>query len=320
MVSTPASDPVSNADKSALQDFERLQEAASFVRDFTGRQMTIMKQYYDSSVKPVSYAEGEKVLVYNPKKKRGHFAKWVVSLHGPTVVQCKLNQSNYVLRKGNGKCVVVHVDRMCKLPIPSLDVEPSVESSDSHMHTRQNNETTILSHKWRRTQPATDVSSIHPAEATNCGDRGDSISSVDKAKDNQSNVINTAINTAAKAVSGSHDTCQTPEQASQSTGDMGDAAVERTGQAGKLQPINAGRRKHSHNMPWHYVNTISSLLIGRLESRLCVVPGKACRAACTCIRKPFAASEVYTSDVYSFCRCNIVAVKPTKMCGLGAVA
>jgi len=110
MVSTPASDPVSNADEFALQAFERLQEAASFVRDFTGRQMSRMKQYYDSSVKPVSFADGEKVLVYIPRKKRGHFAKWAVSWLGPVVVQRKLNESNYVVRKGKGKSVVIHVD------------------------------------------------------------------------------------------------------------------------------------------------------------------------------------------------------------------
>jgi len=64
-----------------------------------------MKQYYDPSVKPVGYAEGEKVLVYNPKKKRGHFAKWAVSWHGPVVVQSKLNESNYMVHKGEVKAV-----------------------------------------------------------------------------------------------------------------------------------------------------------------------------------------------------------------------
>jgi len=44
LVSTPASDPVSNADQFALQAFERLQEAAAFVRDFTGKQMQRMKR------------------------------------------------------------------------------------------------------------------------------------------------------------------------------------------------------------------------------------------------------------------------------------
>jgi len=39
MVSTPASDPVSNADEFALQAFERLQEATVFVRQHTGKNM-----------------------------------------------------------------------------------------------------------------------------------------------------------------------------------------------------------------------------------------------------------------------------------------
>ena len=69
MVSTPASEPVSNADEFSLQAFERLQEAASFVRDYMGRQMSRMKRYFDSSIKPVSFADGEKVLVYNSNKK-----------------------------------------------------------------------------------------------------------------------------------------------------------------------------------------------------------------------------------------------------------
>jgi len=79
-----------------------------------------------------------------------------------------LNDSNYVLRKGKGKCVVVHVEHMRKLPISS-DVEPSVESSDSHTHTRENTEPTIPPHKWHRTQPATDMSSIHPTGTANHG-------------------------------------------------------------------------------------------------------------------------------------------------------
>jgi len=83
-------------------------------------------------------------------------------------VQRKLNDSNYVLRKGKGKSVVVHVDCMYKLPI-SQDVEPSVESSDSHMHTRENKEPIIPPRKRRRSQPATDMSSVHPMETANRG-------------------------------------------------------------------------------------------------------------------------------------------------------
>jgi len=40
-----------------------------------------MKAYYDASVtvKPKSFEEGQKVLLYDPRKKRGQFSKWQVS-------------------------------------------------------------------------------------------------------------------------------------------------------------------------------------------------------------------------------------------------
>jgi len=148
MVSVPASDPVSNADEYALQAFERLQEATAFVRGFTGKNMQRMKRYYDSSIKPQSYTEGEKVLVYDPRKKRGKFAKWQVCWKGPVTVERKLNDTNYVLWKSAKSKAVVHVDRMRKLP-QSLDIK----LTDSHTYT----EPSTKSHKWRRTATATDT-------------------------------------------------------------------------------------------------------------------------------------------------------------------
>jgi len=75
---------------------------------------------YDSSVKPQSYEIGEWVLVYNPKKRRGKFAKWEVRWVGPYFVQNKLNLTNYVVKKGRSKPIVIHIDRLRKLPV---DVE-----------------------------------------------------------------------------------------------------------------------------------------------------------------------------------------------------
>jgi len=69
-----------------LKASERLQEAADFVRAATGKQMQGMKKYYDNSVKPQRFAEGDKVLVFSLKKKRGHYAKWQVSWKGPMTV------------------------------------------------------------------------------------------------------------------------------------------------------------------------------------------------------------------------------------------
>jgi len=88
-----------------------------------------MKKYYDSSVKLQTYTEGEKVLVYDPRKRRGKFAKWQVCWKGPVMVERRLNDTNYVLRKTiKSKPVVVHVDHMHKLP-------QSMETGSSNPHT-----------------------------------------------------------------------------------------------------------------------------------------------------------------------------------------
>jgi len=267
VVSTPAADSVSNTDEYTLQAFERLQEAVAFVRDFTCKQIQRMKKYYNSSVKPTSYEEGEKVLVYNPRKRSGHFAKWAICWQGPWSVQRKLYELNYVVRKGaKGKCIVDHVNRMRKLPISQEvkgSVESSVESSDWHMHTRENNEPTIPPGKRSRTQPATDIDmpSIHTAETANHGNRADEISPVDKATDSNSEPINAA----AEGVPNNPDTKEAREQAYQSTSHVGDTAIVPTGQNSRPQPETAGRPTHSHNRPIRYLDTVeaSLSLIGR---------------------------------------------------------
>ena len=129
MVTVPALEPASNAHEHALQASERLQEAAAFVWDFKGKNMQRMKKYYDSSVKPQSYTEGEQVLVYDPKKRRGKVAKWQVCWKGSVTVERRLNDTNYVLRKSaKSKPVVVHVDHMRNLP-------QSMETGSSDPHT-----------------------------------------------------------------------------------------------------------------------------------------------------------------------------------------
>jgi len=62
IVSTPASDPTSNADESALQTFERLQEATAFVCEYTGKNMQRMKCYHDNLPK-VNLTSGVRLLM-----------------------------------------------------------------------------------------------------------------------------------------------------------------------------------------------------------------------------------------------------------------
>jgi len=178
MVSVPASDPVSNADEYALQAFERLQEATAFVRGFTGKNMQRMKHYYDSSVRPQSYTEGEKVLAFDPRQKRGKCAKWQVCWKGPVTVERKLNDTNYVLEKSaKSKSVVVHVDQMRKLP-QQLDSE----STDSHTYTEP--QSTNTSRKRRRTATATDIATdIHCADSWSRIDKTARLSPLVKSPD-----------------------------------------------------------------------------------------------------------------------------------------
>ena len=89
-----------------------------------------MKQRYDVSVRPQSYDVGERVLLYNPRKQKGRFAKWQTVWSGPYSVVTKLNDCNYSVKKGRGKPAVVHVDRMRKLPVP-----PEADTAESSLPT-----------------------------------------------------------------------------------------------------------------------------------------------------------------------------------------
>jgi len=162
IVSTPASEPASNADEFALQTFERLQEANAFVREFTGRNVQRMKRRYDASVKPQTYFIGEKVLVYNPKKRRGQFSKWQPCWFGPFTVEKVLNSANCVVKKGRGKSVVIHVDRMRKLPS-----ELSSDDSDSQEDNLHSSSQPKQRHKASDAAMAT---SIHCTETASCTD------------------------------------------------------------------------------------------------------------------------------------------------------
>ena len=57
--------------------------------------------------------EGDEVLLFDPRKKRGKYTKWSVTWVGPFRVRKRLNSCNYVLQKSaKSRPFVVHVDRM----------------------------------------------------------------------------------------------------------------------------------------------------------------------------------------------------------------
>jgi len=115
-------EPANKTDEYVLQAMERLQEATQFVRNYTGKQMQRMKRYYDASVKPKQFGENEEVLLFDPRKKRGQFAKWQVMWKGPFIVKKPLNNCNYVLQKSaKSRRFVVHVDRMRKYLLDQAD-------------------------------------------------------------------------------------------------------------------------------------------------------------------------------------------------------
>jgi len=180
--------------------------------------------------------------------------------------------------------VVIHVDRMRKLPISSLDEsESSVDTStDVNTHASEDKETSVLPSKRRKLQPATDVPTSRVADTENCSGGGDSILPVGETADNRSNVFYDAINAAAEAVSDSPDTFWTPHLASQWTGNAGDYARTPTG---SLLTLCAGRRKRRHCgrpkqfLELFHISNASSPLIGRDNLRRGITSHGTCRLA-----------------------------------------
>jgi len=83
-VTVPTLEPIDNAVAYAMQALECLREAYAFVRTATSKKVQCMKWQYDAAVKPKAFNPEEFVLLYNPKKKRGLYCKWHVTVlsHG----------------------------------------------------------------------------------------------------------------------------------------------------------------------------------------------------------------------------------------------
>jgi len=84
-VDAPSENPVNNADAYALQAEDRLRDAFTYMRKVTGRQMERMKRYYDASVKPARFDEGNFHVIVLSEEEAGIILKmasdvdWAVS-------------------------------------------------------------------------------------------------------------------------------------------------------------------------------------------------------------------------------------------------
>lgn len=91
---------------------ERMRTAYEIVRGHLGVAAERNKRYYDSKVRPISYAEGDRVYYYNPRKRRGRSEKWARKFSPCTVVKVLTPVTVLLRRSPNSKAFVSHVDKV----------------------------------------------------------------------------------------------------------------------------------------------------------------------------------------------------------------
>ncbi|KAK4309250.1 hypothetical protein Pmani_007956 [Petrolisthes manimaculis] len=94
----------------ALQ--ERLDKAGRQVRSNLQLVGQAMRQRYNQRVREARYAVGDRVWLYNPRRKRGLSPKLQSSWEGPYHVQEVMSDVTYRIRRGQNRSRVVHVDRL----------------------------------------------------------------------------------------------------------------------------------------------------------------------------------------------------------------
>jgi len=190
------------------------------------------------------------MLVYNPKNQCGKFTKWQVQWVGPYVVENKLNQANYVVGKGRGKPVVIHIDRLRKLPTEMNSDNAECPVSDSSPTSQPN--------KRRKADDAAMATSTHCTEIVSCTDselsRPSTRSTVTVSSSNQdSNVCN---NTDSPDTSD----CYPAVTVSQSTDTAADAAATAQSAATPVRPrpASTSRPARVHRRPARFLETVQA--------------------------------------------------------------
>jgi hypothetical protein len=91
-----------------------LRNAYKLARQYLRKSHDSNKRYYDRGSKNRTFAVGDFMYLYNSAVKVGLSAKFRKSWVGPWKVVAKRSRLNYVIRKQQGKELVVHVNSLKK--------------------------------------------------------------------------------------------------------------------------------------------------------------------------------------------------------------
>ncbi|MPC21896.1 hypothetical protein E2C01_014899 [Portunus trituberculatus] len=71
-----------------------------------------MKELYDRRMRDARYAEGDRVWLHNPRRRRGLSPKLQSPWKGPYTVMAVPSAVTYKMRRGHKRALVVHADRL----------------------------------------------------------------------------------------------------------------------------------------------------------------------------------------------------------------
>ena len=95
-----------------------------------------MKETYDRRKREMTFAVGDRVWLFNPRRKRGLSPKLQSPWQGPYTVTAVLSAVTYRIRRGRGRPSVVHVDRLWRYHGPGRytwdvgEVDGATDSSE----------------------------------------------------------------------------------------------------------------------------------------------------------------------------------------------
>lgn len=91
---------------------DHMRAAYDLVREHLGVAAERNKRYYDAKVRPIPYAEGDRVYYYNPRKYAGRSDKWARKFLPCTVLKILTPVTVLLQRSKNSKAFVSHVDKI----------------------------------------------------------------------------------------------------------------------------------------------------------------------------------------------------------------